>query len=65
MKVQLETQQGEFATELEIPPFLDGAPSVVIWGIRVFLRTNENRYQETTYWVVPSVPTSPARLSGF
>ena len=54
MIVSLETQRGEFVREIDIPPFVE-APNVLMWGTRVFLKTNENRYQETTYYVVPQI----------
>jgi len=52
--VELETQRGEPIIRLQLPPFVD-LPSVLVWGDRIFLKTNGNRYQEVTFWVVPQL----------
>lgn len=65
MKVELYTSAGiaprNLAHAAEVPPFITGAPEVVLWGIRVFKlvkplpasREDTHKYIETFAYTIP------------
>lgn len=65
MKVELYTSAGIAPRNLvhaaEIPPFVTGAPLVVLWGVRVFMiarplpasREDPHKYIETFAYTIP------------
>lgn len=65
MKVALYTSAGvspkNLAHEAEIPPFVTGAPDVVLWGIRIFTlvkplpasREDTHNYVEAFAYAIP------------
>jgi hypothetical protein len=48
---RLLTRDGHYVTTVETPVFCPPV-DLLIWGYRLFLRTLEDEYRESTVWVV-------------
>ena len=44
-RVRLQTSNGAFVHEQTIPPF-NAAPDIIVWGLRLFRRTDLNEIDE-------------------
>lgn len=67
MKVMLTTRNGDFVSEVALPPFMPPA-EIVVWGQRYFVLSNEVQtadelvYREALPWYVP--PPRPVANAG-
>lgn len=57
IKTKLYTESGGFVADVEVPPFITGAPPILIWGQRFFKFTEETsegyKYNEAFTYAVP------------